>query len=423
MKQTLFRDNSTLPLGLLPELVKFLKESGYEYTIKGNFNTSNFSEIEALEFIKTLNIPSKFTIRDYQLKYFIKCVRNSRGICISPTNSGKSLIAYLLFRYYNQKTLITVPTGSLVYQLKGDFKDYGYEGEVHTITAGIEKNTDKLCTISTWQSIYKQNKTFFDDFKVVIGDEVHSNKSPSLIKLMNMLTETPIRIGLTGTLLPVELHNKQIQGLFGPVMEFISQDELIKRGISSPLLIKAIVLNHNKEMYSPMDWEDEVPYLLSHAKRNEFIVNLACSLKGNTFIMFRNIDHGKNLYEEIKKKSKFPIYYVDGQTGIKEREELRKIIENSENSCTVASLVFNAGINISSINNIIFTHPSKSRVRILQAIGRGLRINPSKNILTLFDLSDRLNPNFQNVTYHHLNERLKIYKKEKFEVKSYSINL
>lgn len=184
MKEPLFRErDSTLPLGLMPKLTEWLRHNKYEYRIEGEFGSKNFSEIEALEFIKTLNIPEKFTIRDYQLKYFVKCVRNQRAVVISPTNSGKSLLMYLIFRYYNQKMLITVPITNLIYQMYEDFKDYGYdvENNIHLLIPGAEKKSDKILTIGCWQSIYKQKKDFFHDFHGILGDECLSENS--LIKM------------------------------------------------------------------------------------------------------------------------------------------------------------------------------------------------------------------------------------------------
>ena len=425
-KEPLFRErDSTLPLGLMPRLTAWLRHNKYEYRVEGEFLSRNFSEVEALEFIKTLNLPEKFTVRDYQLKYFIKCVRNSRAVVISPTNSGKSLVIYLLFRYFNQKTLLTVPITNLVFQMYGDFKDYGYdvESNVHLLVPGEEKQTDKLLTITCWQSIYTQKKEFFEPFRVIFGDEVHTNKAASLIKIMNMLVNTPVRIGLTGTLANVPLFDSQIEGCFGPVIQYVTNDDLIKQGFSSPILIKTLELHHNLDMNMLLEYQEEVKYLLGSTKRNDFFVNLALSLKGNTFLMFRIREHGMRMYEDIKKRATCPVYYVDGTTSAEERNELKKIIEATEECIVLASVVFATGVNIKSINNIVFTHPTKSRVKVLQSIGRGLRKSDSKKRLALFDVYDILNDRLKNTTLRHFWEREEIYKQEQFPVKPYTVRL
>jgi superfamily II DNA or RNA helicase len=428
MKQPLFNArNSTLPYGLMPRLTAWLKKNEYEYKIEGDFNCQNFSEIEALEFIKSLNLPEKFVVRDYQLKYFIKCVRNNRAVVISPTNSGKSLIIYLLYRYFNEKTLLTVPITNLVYQMYDDFREYGYdvENNIHLLTPGQEKTTEKQLTICCWQSIYTQDKRFFSPFKMVIGDEVHTNKADSLIKIMNMMVNTSIRIGLTGSMTKVPLFDSQIEGCFGPVIQYVSNDDLIKQGFSSPILIKSIELHHNEEIHTIMEYQDEINFLLCQDKRNDFFVNLALSLKGNSFLMFRIKSHGQKMYEAIKEKATCPVYYIDGDTSTEERNRLKKIIDASEKCIVLASVVFATGVNISSINNIVFTHPTKSRIRVLQSIGRGLRLgkNDLKKHLTLVDVYDVIKDGFVNTTLKHAKERKKIYKQENFPVKEYELKL
>ena len=426
MKEPLFRErDSTLPLGLMPKLTEWLRHNQYEYRIEGEFGSKNFSEVEALEFIKTLNIPEKFVVRDYQLKYFIKCVRNQRAVVISPTNSGKSLEIYLLYRFFNQKTLLTVPITNLVYQMYDDFKDYGYDVEknIHLLVPGQEKTTDKQLTISCWQSLIKQKKDFFEDFRVVFQDEVHGGKAASLIKIMNMMYKTPIRIGLTGSMSKVPLYDHQIIGCFGPVIQYVSNEDLIKQGFSSPILIKSIELHHNMKMSTLLEYQDEVAYLLTQPKRTDFFVKLALSLKGNTFLMFNKIDHGKTMYEAIKNKADCPVYYVDGQTPAIERDRLKKLINDSEHCIVLASTVFTTGVNIKSINNIVFTHPTKSRIRVLQSIGRGLRKSDSKDKLILYDVYDVLSQGLINTTLKHARERDKLYKEEKFPIKEYQISL
>jgi len=426
MKQPLLTESGCLPIGLLPELTLFLDKNEYEYKIDGNFGTTSFSEVEAIEFIKSLNIPPKYEVRDYQLKYFIKAVRNRRMVCIAPTNAGKTLLTYLLFRYFNCKMLITVPSTTLVWQTIDAFKEYGYEGDsVHGIVAGIAKETDKLCTVSTWQSLQQQGRVFFEQFEAVLGDEAHTNAGQTLQSIMNMHTNAKFRIGLTGSMPDEPLYKNIIVGCFGPVMTYITNEEMIRRGFSSECLIKVIRLDHGLEMDTPMDYETERDWLLQSPNRNEFITNLVLGLKGNTFVMFRNISHGKHLFRKIEARSKVPVFYVAGATPIPERQALIEKIENSTDSVTVASTVFATGVDISSIDNMVIVHPSKSKVKLLQTIGRGLRKNVNKPLLTYIDLYDKIakSDSVINTTMNHAFERGKIYKREKFNVRHYTVNL
>jgi len=421
------RLNRTLYIGLLPELIQILKKNNYEYTIRGSFDSEEFSEIEALEFIKTLNLPEKYEVRDYQLKYFIKGVRNHRMIGVSPTSSGKSLLLYLFYRYFNKRTLIIVPTIQLVSQMFNDFKDYGYEGDAHLIMEGETKITDKQLVISTYQAIYKESRSWLGKFGVILGDESHTFAAKSLIDLMEKTTKTPIKIGVTGTISKVELSNMTMKGLFGPISKFITTKELIDRGYSSPVFFKVLKLKLLNSIYRhnsvKIEYRDEIEYIINLPERIRFVANLALSLKGNTFVMFINRAHGKKLYEEIKKRSTVPVFYIDGRNENEEREEVVRNVETLEESITICSRVFSTGVNVKRIHNLIFTHPSKARIRTLQSIGRGLRKGEGKSHLMIFDIADDLIDDLENTTLFHMKERLSMYDEEQFPYKLYDIRI
>ena len=191
--------------GLVPYIEKFCKERDYTLEIDSDVSTTeNYSAIEAAEFVKSLKLPHE--IRDYQLKSFIHAIRNRRILLLSPTASGKSLILYCIIRYLQstnaKRGLLIVPTTSLVEQMYSDFASYGYDSEeyCHRQYAGKEKHTNKFVTITTWQSIYKNEGDYFEQFDFVLGDEAHQFKAKSLTTIMTQLVNAKYRIGCTGTL-------------------------------------------------------------------------------------------------------------------------------------------------------------------------------------------------------------------------------
>jgi superfamily II DNA or RNA helicase len=178
----------TIYHGLVPYIETFCKERNYTLEIDSDVNsTENYSVVEAEQFISTLKIPLE--LRDYQLKSFVHAVRNKRILLLSPTASGKSLIIYLILRHLqleNKKGLLIVPTTSLVEQMYKDFADYGYDSDqyCHRQYSGKEKHTNKFLTITTWQSIYKNDKEYFEQFDFVLGDEAHQFKAKSLTTIL-----------------------------------------------------------------------------------------------------------------------------------------------------------------------------------------------------------------------------------------------
>lgn len=424
--------------GLNKEVEKFCKSRGYNLEYQYDTGLAEFSLKEANEFINWLKIPEQFERRDYQIEAFVHAIRNRRGLLLSPTASGKSFIIYLIVRYYEEllrgsksKFLIIVPNTNLVNQLTGDFADYGYvsDRKIHRIFAGQDKNTDKLITISTWQSLYKLPKEYFKQFDIVIGDEAHLFKAKSLVSIMSSLIDCKYRFGFTGTLDGALTNELVLQGLFGPTKKVVSTAELIEQKHISQFEIKAIVLKHGHQTRKDLikaDYPTELDFLVRNEHRNRFITNLALSLKGNTIILFQFIEkHGDVLLELLNKQTEIPVYYIHGGIDTDDREEIRKIVKTKEKSIILASSgTMSTGANIPNLTDIIFASPSKARVKTLQSIGRGLRKSPNKELCTLYDIADDLTwKTRKNYTITHFVERIKMYNDEKFEYKVYPVNL
>lgn len=430
--------------GLVPYIEKFCKDRGYPFEYKGA-DEEEFTVEEAAAFIKKLKLSNgrgePLEPHDYQVTAFINGVRKKRKLYLSPTSSGKSLISYLLVRYFIEKKLtqglVVVPTIGLVNQLFSDFKDYSefnkwdVDKHVHKVYGGQDKKSNKPCIISTWQSIYEEKLPYFKPFLYVIGDEAHLFQAKSLQAIMTKLVNASYRIGMTGTLDDSKTHKLVLEGLFGAVENLITTREMIDRGIASEINIKCIHLKHPKlacQAAKSFTYAQEIEYLVLNEERNKFIAKLAVSLEGNTLLLFQYVEkHGKILHPLIQKLAgkKRKVFFVAGETEAAIREEIRGIVEKEKNAIIVASYgTFSTGINIRNLHNIIFAIGYKSTIRVLQSIGRGLRKHESKEQLTLYDVSDDLTySKKQNHTLNHFMARIKIYMKEKFKFKIIKIDL
>ena len=417
--------------GLTSYIERFAKDREYGVEFGTGFGEASFANTDAEDFIGKLNLP--FPPYDYQLDTFIHAVRKKRALLLSPTASGKSMMIYLLSRFYRtypEKVLIVVPTTSLVHQMTSDFISYGCpEKYIHKIFSGQEKLTDAPFVITTWQSVYKLPKTWYSQFHCMIGDEAHNFKASSLKAMMLKLTNCPYRFGFTGTLDGTQTHKLVLEGMFGQVRQVTTTAELIESKHLSQFRIKAITLIYNDELkkqYKGIDYQSEIDFIKSHNPRNKFITNLVSSLKQNTLVLFRHIDHGTELAKMIESKvGDRKVYYVDGDVDGEVREDIRKAVENEVGCVIVASLgTFSTGINIKNLHNIVFASPSKSRIKTLQSIGRGLRLSKSKDMATLYDIADDLSwKSKKNYTLLHFIERVKMYDDEKFDYKIYNVDL
>jgi superfamily II DNA or RNA helicase len=426
------RTTGVVYVGLAQRIKKFCEQRNYKFTFDEQFYHDNISVKEVDDFIKTLKLPEWIEIRDYQIDAVIKCLRSKRRTLVSPTGSGKSLMIYFISQWYKKKTLIIVPTIGLVSQLKADFESYGYKDNIHISTDGLSKNLDipENITITTWQSLdngkTKVNKKWFNQFEVVVGDECHGAKAKSLIKIISAMENTPYRFGTTGTLDNIELNKATIEGLFGSQYKTTTTRALIDQGHIADIKIKCIRLKYPEEICKQLrgkTYQEEIDFLTSYAPRNEFIKNLTLSLKGNKLVFFKLLDHGNDLYDRLKNQP--DVFYIAGDVGVNEREDIRKAIEEKKDAVLVASLgTTSTGVSIKNLHHMIAASPSKSKIKVLQSIGRMLRQHESKEYAVLYDIVDDLgHKSYKNYTLKHFDERVKIYNSEKFTHKIYNVRI
>ena len=422
-------------VGLLPYIKKFCDSNHISYILeKGVEDERNVVREVVRGFIRSLKPKSKgksLKIRDYQIDAVHHAISSNRAVLVSPTASGKSLVIYSLVRYYQMsghKTLILVPTTSLVEQMYSDFQDYGWSSGTYCqkIYQGHDRKITKDVAISTWQSIYKMPKKYFENFGCVIGDEAHLFKAKSLTGIMTKLHQCKYRFGLTGTLDGTQTHQLVLEGLFGAVEKVATTKELMDKKTLANLKIKCIILKH-PTIREKMTYAEELDYITGNNERNDFITNLLVHLPGNTLCLFQLVEkHGKILYDKVKEKENgTPIFFVYGATGATEREDIREIVDGEKNSITIASYgTFSTGINIRNINNIVLASPSKSKIRVLQSIGRGLRRSEVKDSILIFDIADDISyKERRNFTLTHFTERLNIYNEEQFDYEISKVKL
>ena len=418
--------NGEIYFGLVSYIEEFAKRNDIDIEYKeGVQNEGKYGTSVLGGFVRRVSPKSKgksLQIRDYQMAAFVHAVRNNRSLLLSPTASGKSLVIYLLSRWYeSSRVLILVPTTSLVEQMYSDFIDYGYlEAKMQKIYQGHSREITKEVTISTWQSLYKMPRKFFEQFGCILGDEVHLFKAKSLTNIMNKMHLTQYRHGFTGTLDGMQTHRLVLEGLFGSVNKVVSTKELMDKKTLAKLNIQCIVLQYSdkdKRFMKDQSYQDEVDLLVRDERRNKFIVDLTKHLKGNTLLLFQFVEkHGSVLYNMLKDLDR-KVFYVHGGTDTQTRENIREITEKEKSAIIVASYgTFSTGINIRNLHNVIFSSPSKSRIRVLQSIGRGLRQGTDKSTATLFDIADDLSwKSKQNFTLRHFMERINIYNEEEFD--------
>lgn len=434
----------TMYVGLIYELIRFsidrelsieldpALEIGKDYQAPANVPDS---------FLEALKLD--FEPYDYQVEALNLIVKRKRRMLLSPTSSGKSLILYMATLYLQatgaaKKTLIIVPTTSLVEQMVSDFADYAKnikwdaEKNCHMIYGyeGVTKSTEKPIVVSTWQSIYKLPKKWFKQFDSVFVDEAHLASAESVKGVMARMDTCPYRIGLTGTIDDTETHRLTLTGLFGKIYQTTTTEQMMEREIASTLTIKGILFKHTDEecrAMSKLGYADELKHVLNDERRNKFLHKLAVNQQGNTLLLFNRVEkHGIPLFERIVKDSNGrKVFIVHGKVPVEERERIRAYAETHNNVIIVASYgTFSTGINIKNLQFCIFAHPYKAKIKNLQSIGRILRISDTSNEAVLYDVADDYQwKSRENITLKHFKERLRLYEQENFNYQVSEINL
>jgi superfamily II DNA or RNA helicase len=434
----------TLYVGLIDYVAKFCADRGYDLTIAPEYGElENCDDDYGYQLAK--EVGATLEPYDYQNEYVVNAIRKRRSLNLSPTSSGKSFIQYLIMSHYRLnlglRTLIIVPTTGLVQQMANDFIDYGCDPRlIYQIQGGVDKKTKHPIVVSTWQSLTKLPKEWFDQFGVVFGDEAHLFTAKSLQGIMEKMPDTRYRHGFTGTISKEsKTHRLVLQGLFGSVKEVVRTKDLIEKGAVATFNVKALVLNHTNEAKSELRKKQrgtekarkyalEKDFLVNFEKRNLFIRNLVWSLEGqNNLILFDLVEkHGKVLEPLLRREDRV-LHFIHGGTNATQREHIRHLIENDplkRHDILASYGVFSTGVSIKRLDNAIFASAYKSEIKVLQSIGRTLRKGNGSDNATLYDIADDLSVNdVDNYSLTHFKKRVEIYSEQHFPLKIFNINI
>jgi superfamily II DNA or RNA helicase len=420
--------------GLYKEIINILIQEQYtniEYT-------EEFKEFLNCG-IKIESIFDGFTFphRDFQMEIVKLCLKYGRGTIKSATGSGKSFcIASLIENFWINRTkqsyrvVVVVPGISLVSQLQKDFESYNvnftYSG--WTGTNKLQHSDVVIVNSENLVSKFDENP-WIKDVDLIIVDECHRCSGTSKIsKIINKI-KTPNRFGFTGTLPKDQYDVWKILGIFGPLLFEKNSKELRDDNVLSDVVVKMIALNHcpkdipkkskNKDKTPTEDYLAELSYLYNSEKRNNIIFKIISKLQNNTLILVNHLEHGEALLNCLNNIQNKDVVFIKGDVELDERNEVVANMEKCDNIvCIAMSSIFSTGINIKNLHNIVFASGGKSFVRIVQGIGRGLRLHEKKSKLVIFDIYDNL-----KYSTNHADERKQIYNDEQISYKEIQINL
>lgn len=442
-----------LPIGLLFKFDKFCTSNNYKYNL--NFDKTELYEKiikeDIIKFSDKLLVHAytsenqKIDPYDYQIDAVHSAIKHKRGIIESATASGKSLVVYIIIRLLlaqdpERKILFIVPNTSLVEQLYGDMTLYGWEYISRYVTklySGQKPDFRKNILCTTWQSIARKPNSFFEKYDTIICDEAHSVKSTIFNSIGKKCTNAEFRLGFTGTKPKEPCDQYNIESVLGPTIFKLKSKELIDRGLLSKIQIVNMLLKYpdkvvQKNRYRP--YVEELRTIYEYENRNKIFDFIFKGIPDgqNTLILCTQIEHLKSIQKYLEENidDKYMIVNIYGKTKVSERETIRKTLEKESNVILVGTYAtIGQGFNVKRLHNIIFASSYKSYIKILQSIGRVLRISKYKDKALLFDLVDdlrfkkRTGNTGKNHIYKQFEVRKEYYKENEFNyiTKSFKI--
>ena len=488
-KKSYFKDGR-INVGLWKEAFKGCKEIDVPFIVenKEDFPINRDVTLEKVqdfckEFFKTHKMKKDgqivpFMPYDHQIEAAYKILKNRYCMAEVATSGGKSLIISIVMFYTLKHTdptakfLIIVPSITLVTQFYDNIVEYNFglnnllemrekkiekfedlnNGHTPCIVRVEEVMSDRPrkfsgtenpnVYIGTYQSLEKWPKTFFEQFHTIATDEAHGAKAKTITSILeSTFNKAYSRFGVSGTFPTDETCEiLTIQSVLGPKITEVSADELKKKGIITPMEVKAVIMNHNDLEFAERlkmirkagdgksAFDFEKAYAHQSEKRLEFIKKIVDKCSNNTLLLFHTIDNGQKIYQKLKDElSNKEFFYIDGEISGRKREVIKKEMEVTGDKVRVLVASFgtlSTGVSINAIFNVIFTDSFKSEQIIIQSIGRGLRLHTDKEKVNIFDLVDIFDPNdLNNILYKHYLERKGFYIKRKYPYKEIKINL
>lgn len=409
-------------INLLDKLLPIVQEAGYEIEIEDHrIHNESFEfdlvEEDSYEHIKWPKghplAGQSVMIREHQVDVINSYLENPTGINIAPTGAGKTIITAILSHKVETygRSIVIVPTKDLVTQTEEDYINFGLDVGVFY---GDRKEYGKTHTICTWQSLEslaKRSKEeelevsiedFFEGVVCVIVDEVHKAKADVLRKLLSTyLRNAPIRWGLTGTMPEEEFEKVSVMACLGPMLGKINTKELQEKGILAKLHINVWQMQDLGEVAFD-NYQSELKWLTTNQARLKHVAKSVIEMAetGNTLVLVDRVQTGEMLQSLIPDS-----IFVSGKMKSKDRKEEYKEVQEVDGKVIIATYgVASTGINIVRIFNLVLFEAGKSFVRVIQSIGRGIRVAPDKDFVNVYDLCSNC-----KFSKRHLTKRKKFY--------------
>jgi len=449
-----------IPVGLWSEVFEIGEKYKIDVEILGldRIISNDLSLEEFTEWANSFFADKELQPRDYQIEAAWRIVKFRFSSLEIATSSGKTLIAFIVLAYLKNvrginKFLMIVPNTTLIIQGAEDFEGYGLKEldncDIQLIHGGNKNKISGGLMIGTYQSLVKQEESFFDGVEAIFVDESHQSHSKSIKEVISKCKDSIYRFGLSGTLTNrATAEHLTIQQYLGPLVMEISPKFLFDNKYATPVSIKIVKMNwldedikeklyklrssRNSKDNDKLDGNEifniERKLVVASDKRLKYIVDFISKTSKNSLVLFQSVGegYGKRIYEDLREiQADKEVFYVDGDTDPERRDYYKTKMEEGTNKVLVASFgTLSTGVSVKNIHNIFLVESYKSEVLIKQSLGRGMRLYEGKEKVNIIDFVDDFSfEGSANYLMKHSLERIEIYKREKFDYKMYNVNL
>lgn len=416
-----YKDGCTFPKGLMPRVKTLLREAGYKIMKTHDERKRVHGSID-LSRVKP-DMLSGITLRPDQLRVIRAALTNGCGLLHVATGGGKTECGAAIAKVLVEKRMLfLVHTKQLLKQARERVALRLGTIEEHIGVIGDGRFEPKHITIATVQSITRAasaaHKKIISDYlktiEVLILDETHHASAKSFYRLLQRI-DAPWRFGMSGT--PFGLADGKglmVEGAFGPVVERVTNDELIKLGVNARPTIRMVAVDR-PEIASDLDWQGvykEGIVLNSHRNRLVALWSSKFAKKDwPTLVIVRELQHGDLLCDLLGALG-VRHAFVHGQMPTEEIERQKHRLTEGQIRVLVASPIFGEGVDIPSVRALVIADGGQSTAAVLQKIGRGLRRKAGDNRLDVVDFADSTH----RWLARHSQERIALYEAEGFLV-------
>ena len=444
-----------VPVGLWNEVYEMGEKYKIDIDIIGldNIIDSTIKLEDFTDWVNEFFKDSPLEPRDYQIEAAWKIIKFRFSCLEIATSSGKTFIAYIVLAYLKMvkginKFLMIVPNTTLILQGAEDFEGYGLKEldgcDIQLIHGGNKNKIPGGLMIGTYQSLVKQDDSFFDGVEAIFVDEAHGSSAKSVKSVISKCKDAKYKFGLSGTLTNRKTaEHLTIQQFLGPVTMEISPKFLFDNKYATPVSIKIVRMDWmnsdiKEKLYSLRKSKNEVDgneifnierkLVTSSEKRLRYIVDFIAKTSKNSLVLFQSVGegYGKKIYDLLREvQSNKEVFYIDGETDPERRDYFKGKMEEGIDKTMIASFgTLSTGVSIKNVHNIFLVESYKSEVIIKQTLGRGMRLFEGKEKTNIIDFVDdfRWEDN-DNYLMKHSYERIDIYKRERFEFKIYDVSL